>query len=357
MDANTLWEVLQQRAHIMNDGSGSAEETIRLLAQSRYLHRGVPQELGGAGGTLWDSVQAIAEVATYCLTSGFVFWCQRVFTEYLVYSPNTVLREALLPQVLSGEIAGATGLSNAMKHLAGLEPLRTRAELQDDAVVVDGFLPWASNLRRERFVLAVAAQVDDRRALVVAVPAHAEGVERSDDLPLLGLQSSETASVTLKRVRLGRFWTISNDAHSFLASVRPSFLLLQCGLGMGLSRAAMEQAYRSVQSARAVLVERLNALCAREQVLSEETRRMALSFEHSQMQLRRLFEVRIEWMRLAVEAVSLELEAVGGAGFLRGSETARRLREVAFLPVLTPSLTQLTLQLHTTATREVVSSA
>lgn len=352
MHTNALHEALRQSAHAMNEGDGSAEGAIRLLAQFGYLQRGVPAEFGGAGGTLGDAVEAIADVARYCLTSGFVFWCQRVFAEYLVHSPNAVLRESLLPQVLSGDIAGATGLSNAMKHLAGLEPLRTRAVLDGDTLTLDGFLPWASNLRPGRFVLAVAAQVDENRALVAAVPAQAEGVQRGEDLSLLGLQSSQTATVTLKGVRLSRAWLLSDDAHAFLPILRPNFLLLQCGLGMGVARAALEHAHAGVHGAREVLSDRLETLCAREQALTQETRRLALSRVGSGKLLRRLFEVRIEWMRLAVETVHLELEATGGAGFLADSHTARRLREVAFLPVLTPSLTQLAMQLHHTPTQE-----
>ncbi len=352
MTAEALREALRSSAHAMNEGTGSAEGAIRLLAEARYLHRGVPEELGGEGGTLWDAVQAIAEVAQYCLTSAFVFWCQRVFAEYLLHSPNAGLRESLLPGVLSGETAGATGLSNAMKHLAGLEPLRIHAVLDHDSVTLDGFLPWASNLRPGRFVIAVAAQMDENRAVVAAVPAQADGVQRGEDLQLLGLQSSQTATVTLKSVRLDRSWLLSEDAHTYLPCVRPSFLLLQCGLGMGLARAALDQAFAGVQKARGVLSARLDALCARQQALAEETRRMALRPVQSQGQLRRLFEVRIDWMRLAVEAVHLELEAAGGAGFLASSDTARRLREVAFLPVVTPSLTQLEMQLQTTPPEE-----
>ena len=44
-----------------------------------------------------------------------------------------------------------------------------------------------------------------------------------------------------------------------------------------------------------------------------------------------------------LEAVALELQAAGGRAYLRepGRDFARRSREAAFIPVITPSLVQL----------------
>lgn len=58
-----------------------------------------------------------------------------------------------------------------------------------------------------------------------------------------------------------------------------------------------------------------------------------------------LCKTRKQLTELAVDAVWLELEAAGGAGYVATSDTARRLREVAFLPVQSPSLVQLRMQL------------
>ncbi len=55
--------------------------------------------------------------------------------------------------------------------------------------------------------------------------------------------------------------------------------------------------------------------------------------------------VRLEAARLAVEAVALEAKAVGSRGYARGSETARRLREAAFLPIQAPTEVQLRAEL------------
>jgi alkylation response protein AidB-like acyl-CoA dehydrogenase len=349
MGADTFGARLAAAASAMNDGAGDAREALHLLAEHGALRHGVPQELGGAGDTLWQAVEAIAEVAQECLTTGFLFWCQRVFIEYLLHTPNHALRDALLPDMLSAQRAGATGLSNAMKHLGGLEPLRTTAVYRSGNVQLDGVLPWVSNLQPNRFVVAVAAQVDAQQAVVLAVPAEAQGVERGETFQLLGLQSSETAPVALRSVQLPRHWLLSEDAQTFLRTVRPGFLLLQCGLPMGIARRALQEASAKGKGAKAILAERIEQACARWQRLQQQTRRFALKSGVDGPALRQLFQTRIDWVALAINAVQLELEATGGVAYFRDSGTARRLREVTFLPVLTPSTAQLALQLKQTS--------
>jgi len=56
-----------------------------------------------------------------------------------------------------------------------------------------------------------------------------------------------------------------------------------------------------------------------------------------------LFSLRIHLAEIAAEAVQLELSAFGGRAYLSqpGQGFQRRLREVAFIPIITPSLVQL----------------
>jgi alkylation response protein AidB-like acyl-CoA dehydrogenase len=273
--AQTIREQLAASALAMNEGQGDARRALQLLAEHRYLHHGVPREMGGEGDTLWEAVQAIAEVSAECLTTAFLFWCQRVFIEYLLHTPNIDLRHTLLPEILDARRAGATGLSNAMKYLGGLEPLRTRAVLHEEEIQLDGHLPWASNLQVSRFVVAVAAQVDEHQAIVAAVPAEAQGVERSETFQLLGLQSSETASLTLRSVRLPYRWLLSDDAPAFLQRVRPGFLLLQCGLPMGIAQRALQEASTKMQGAKAILEQRVETACRQWHRLQRRTQRLA----------------------------------------------------------------------------------
>lgn len=346
---STIQLQFAERAGRLNDGVAESyvDESLSQIAREGWLGYGVPETLGGSGGGLLDAVEAIAKVSEECLTSGFVFWCQRAFIEYLVASDNTWLQAEILPQALQAELSGATGLSNAMKHLAGIEQLRLQARLDGETVTLNGFLPWSSNLRPQQFVVAVAAQTETGRSLVVAIPSDAEGLSRGEDLQLFGLQASWTSTLQLENVRLPHNWIISDDAQTFLPKIRPAFLLMQCGLGLGMARRSLQEIAQAINgSNESALLNRLQLntwTLARLEAKVWQLSRLN-TFDISQM--RQVFELRIALTRLAVNLVGLELEAKGGAAYLKPSGTARRLREVAFLPVLTPSLVQLETELH-----------
>ncbi len=340
-----LSQSLAANARGLNEGfpGYSVGDSLRRLADSGQLGLGVPPALGGNGGTLLDAVQAIATVAAECLTSGFVFWCHRTLIQYLVASPNTWLQQEILPSILRAERSGATGLSNAMKHLSGIEPLKVTARTSAEAITLNGFLPWASNLQPDNFVVAIAASRSQGEQWIIAVPHDAEGLERGEDLPLIGLRASWTSTLRFNQTRVSKQWLISNDAASFLTSVRPAFLLLQCGLCLGMIQRSLQVVDAGLQGAATVLLSRYSNTQAQFQALSQQTEILAsiAAPDFSLAQTRQLFEVRIALARLATQVVWLELEAKGGHAYLQGSDTERRLREVAFLPVLTPSIVQL----------------
>ncbi|MGI0491398.1 acyl-CoA dehydrogenase family protein [Alkalinema pantanalense CENA528] len=346
--------LLEQQANALDEGDStvSVGHSLSLIADAGWLGWGVPESLGGGGGTLLDAIEAIATVSGRCLTSGFVFWCQRAFIEYLVRTQNTGLQAEILPKVLRAEISGATGLSNAMKHLAGIEPLRLQAQRTAQSVTLTGFLPWVSNLQPNNFLVAVAAQVSPAEAIVVAIPSQTPGLQRGIDLQLLGLQASWTSTLKLDAVELSPQWIISDNAQSFLPQVRSSFILLQCGLSLGMVRRALQEIQAHLHPNIAILQPRIQYIQITLEQLETQLRSLSQLSVRSLLQERQIFEVRVALTRLAIDAVGLELEATGGMAYFKSSGTARRLREVGFLAVLTPSLVQLETELQRTVSGE-----
>src|SRR5690606_31412422 len=216
----------------------------------------VPVEKGGTGGDIVDGVAAIAAVAEESLAAAFILWGQRTYVEYLLQSPNRVLEAQQLANILDGKVAGATGLSNAMKFLAGLEPLQIVAKADGDDLVLNGKMPWVTNLRRDGFHVAAAVdRADGGPAMVVTVSHDDAGLVRSDDLQLMGMCSSDTAALTLTNVRISRERIFSENAAEWLPVVRPAFAGLQCGMSIGLARRALSEAGKIAGAGRSVLGE------------------------------------------------------------------------------------------------------
>lgn len=334
----TLELSLAERAGWLNDGvSGCCmEESLNLRADSGWLAYGVPESLGGDGGKLINVIEAIATVSEQCLTSGYVFWCQRVFIECLVNSSNRWLQDRILPEMLLAKCSGTTGL------VIGSEPPSIQASLEAETLILEGFLPWVSNLQPNNFVVACIAKQSQGEPFVIAVPSSAKGLRRGEDLQLLGLQASWTSSLDLNQINLSPQWILSKDANSFLSQIRPRLLLMQCGLSLGIARRSLSETLQSIDGINEdVLINRLRYGHLTLVNLEAQLRKLGILKAFNDAHLRQIYELRIALTRLALDSVWLELEAKGRTAYFKPSGTARRLREVAFLPILSPSLLQL----------------
>ena len=338
---------LDAQAKALDQGQCDPQLVLGQLASAQVLRVGVDEALGGSGGTVADAIETVAQVASHSLAAAFVFWGQRAFIEYLLQSPNAGLRERLLPALLSGELAGATGLSNAMKFLSGIEALQVKASPQAAGWSLDGRLHWVTNLRKGGFVVAAAIEEEGAAPFVLAIPDNAAGLGRSDDLQLMGLQSSNTAALSFEHVAISRDWLLHENAKQFLPAVRPAFLGLQCGMAIGLARRSLSEVEAHLHGARSLLSEALSVLKERLENTVRELKQGVLDGRFLS-QPAELFKLRIILAETAADAVQLELQASGGKAYLTayGAGFARRWRESAFVPIVTPSLVQLRAELH-----------
>lgn len=330
--------LLAEHADSLDSGAEHAAAVLPALGQAGLLRSAVPKALGGDGAPLSQAIEAIARVAQRSLAAAFVFWGQRAFIEYLVQGENPALRDQRLPALLAGEYAGATGLSNAMKYLSGIEALGLAAS---DGLI-DGRLPWLTNLRPQGFIAAAAVAGADGTPFIVALPHDRAGLRRSADLDLIALRGTYTAALNVQALHYSAADLIASDARRWLPGVRPAFLGLQCGLAIGLARASLATARLQGVAAKAVLGDAIDATQAE---LDRAVAALAAGVDDGRFVRAAvpLFELRIALVHVALQAVQLELQASGGRAYHRDQPLgfARRWREAAFLPIVTPSLTQL----------------
>ena len=338
---------LDAEAEALDLGHSDPQHVLSQLASANVLRVGINTQLGGTGGNLADALEVMANVASHSLASAFVFWGQRAFIEYLLHSPNSGLRERLLPPLLSGQLAGATGLSNAMKFLSGIESLQVRSRAEANGWALNGRLHWVTNLRKSGFVIAAAIEREEGGApFVLAIADALPGLQRSDDLELMGLQSSNTAALDFKDVQVNEQWLLHDNAKQFLPAVRPAFLGLQCGLSIGLARRSLQEAESHLQGPRSAL---LGLLHEQQAQLEAQVQALKAGLLDGRFLAdpAALFNIRIALAEATASAVQLELQASGGKAYLcaHGSAFARRWRESAFVPIVTPSLVQLRAEL------------
>jgi hypothetical protein len=203
-------------------------------------------------------------------------------------------------------------------------------------------MPWVTNLRPEGFHVAAAIDHKNGSAFIATLAHDDAGVVRSPDLSLMGMRSTNTAALTLTNVALPPYRILHHDARTWLPIVRPAFTGLQCGMSIGLARRSLEEAQKAGGHGRSVLSESISDLNQQlnraESGLFDGVR--SRMFESDAVSL---FELRIALAEIVSAAVGLELQATGGRAYLAeaGRDFARRWREAAFIPLITPSLVQL----------------
>ncbi|MBM4434697.1 MAG: acyl-CoA dehydrogenase [Chloroflexi bacterium] len=332
-----LTAYLEPRAPAVDTGRIATRELLPFA--QRFAPR--PRD-GRPNGDLLRLARLIASVASSDLSVAFSLWCHHMVLEYLTVATEGEARRELLPLLLRLERIGSTGLAPAMAHVVSGAALPVNARADESGLVLDGKVPWASNLFSPDFVLVTAAAVDgDARAVVLT--SDTEGLDVAPFPELVALQATASSSIRLTGARIRSDEIIATDLHAFVARVRPTFLVLQGSFCWGLARRALDEAGAAIDGT--------HVLAADVAQLEHRASTVATALEdaahRADRAIRALVALRLEAACLASDAVALELRALGSRAYVRRSSTARRLREAAFLPIQSPTEAQLRAELAT----------
>lgn len=320
------------RADAVDDHAADPFAVVRRLAGEGLIALGAP----GAPGTLADMVEVLRTLAGRCMASAFVAWSHRMAVEYLSRAGTDWLRRAVLPDLVAGTRPGSTALASAFRDHAGLAELGVTAAVEGSGWVLDGTVPWASNLAPEAVVVLAAREAGGRR-LLAAVPVATAGFEVRHLTDLLALGATRSGTLTLRAVHIDPDQVLDGDVADFLDGVRPTFLLLQTALCLGLADASLA----AVSTVPRVFRADHTSLVAQHHEVSERLATLAGAADPPDPATRPFVQLRHDAAEVAIRATHLELRLMGGRAYVRTSPTARRLREALFLPVQSPTEGQL----------------
>lgn len=325
------------------------QELAAAGAFSSHLH------LHGEPGDLGLSIQLIAEIARVCGATGFVAWCQAACGLYLEESGNSFLQGEWLARHIRGEGLGGTGLSNPIKAYAGIERLLLRATPEGQGYRLRGSLPWVSHLPLDGYCGVIAAVEGENATaagaeVMVLLPASAPGVERLPCPAFSGMEGTSTFALRLHDVWVEPEWIVARDAAAFLRTIRPSFVLLQCGLALGVIQGAIDSIRAVAGPAGHVngyLDDQPETLAAELQELRQRVLALAGTPHNPDTAYRlAVLEVRAQGSELSLRAAQAALLHQGARGYLASSAVQRRVRESHFVAIVTPALKQLRKEIH-----------
>jgi alkylation response protein AidB-like acyl-CoA dehydrogenase len=218
------------------------EDVMRALGEAGAYRQHLSGLSDGGGIDVLAAAEAMAAVAETCLTTAFCVWCQDAFAWYLENTTNQQLRETLRADVGAGRVLGGTGLSNPMKAVSEIEPLRLKGERVEGGYIVRGNIPYISNLGADHY-FGLVFSVENRLVMALA-SCDMENVRTRQDAHFCALEGTRTWNISLRNVFVPDSQVLADPAEEFLPRIRPGFILLQVGLGIGVMRDAAAEMRR-----------------------------------------------------------------------------------------------------------------
>lgn len=330
------------------------EEVLRKLGKVDAFRHHLPGARADGEHDMGAAIQAMATVSHECLSTGFATWCQDTCAWYLQNAENSAVRDAWLPKVSSGEVLAGTGMSNTMKAFAGIEELRLKGRKIDGGYIVNGSLPWVSNLGEDHvFGTLFELEGAHGRSVMALVDCASEGFSLRLSAHFTALEGTRTFACIFDNVFIPDAMIIDHDGAGFLRRSRAGIVLLQFGMGVGNIQSCIDLC-RDVEP----LLGHVNCyLDDRPDELQEELddavdAALALAedpFETSDEFFREILQLRLAAGELAIRASQSAMMHTGAKGYLRSAPAQRKLRESYFIAIVTPAIKHLRKELDTMA--------
>lgn len=292
----------------------------------------------------------IMAAGRHCGSTAFLAWCQSASAWYLASAPEAAPRQRYLADVLAGNLLAGSGMSNFLKHFAGIEKIRLNARAVEGGYQIDGILPWVSNLDHGHLLLTAAA-VEDGRYIMFAMPTDAPGLELHPCPDFSGMEGTNTWNVRMKDVSVSAENVLAQPDQfgAFINHVKSGLILTQVGMGLGIMAGSLctldsdRTTSRSVNQFLDTDAEEIRKALTRLQTEAFALAPSVLQGTAPQLSVLRLRAQVSEWTLRATQSTALH---VGARGYLMRHPAQRRLREALFVAIVTPALKHLRKEIH-----------
>jgi alkylation response protein AidB-like acyl-CoA dehydrogenase len=301
------------------------------------------------GQNFAHAIEAMSICGAVCGSTGFMMWCHDVCGLYMEQSANPALTGSALDRHAWAHTLGGTGMSNPMKTFAGIETLLLRARREGSGYRISGTLPWVSHIGPDHYLGAVCAVQDSSgqstHEVMFLLDCSAPGVTLKHCPTFSGMEGTSTWAVALKDVWVGEDRIIADPVRPFIGRIRASFVLLQTGMGLGVTRgsiASMHDVEGQLGKVNQFLDDRPDDLQAELDELTARIMHLAATpFETDTEFLIDVLDSRAQVSELSLRAAQSALLHQGARGYLMSAAPQRRIRESHFVAIVTPAIKHL----------------
>jgi hypothetical protein len=325
-------------------------EVFRTLGRAGLLSLPYPEEYGGGGQPYEVYLQALEEIAAVWASVG-VGVSVHALSCFGLYTRGTEeQKQALLPDLLSGELLGAYALSEP--H-AGSDPaaMTTKAVRDGDDYVLTGTKAWITHGGHADFYKVMARTSDPSTGSgsrggisCFLVPADAEGLSADPPERKMGLTGSATTTLRLERVRVAADRRLGEEGEGLrialegLDSGRLGIAAVATGLAQGALDHAVAYAKERETFGRRIIDHQGLAFVLADMAAAVESAR-AVTLHAARLRDRGLpfgKEASIAKLVATDNAMKVTTDAVqvlGGYGYTRDFPVERFMREAKVMQI------------------------
>jgi acyl-CoA dehydrogenase len=174
-------------------------ENLRVLAEHGFCGTFIPEEYGGAGLALFDTVIVMEQVARACANTAILLSTTDGATPRSILHLGTEeQKRRWLPRLCSGESVAAIAMSEPGAG-SDLQAIRTTALKDGNGYRINGAKTFISNGQIADFVIVVAKTDPSKGgkgvSLLVVETDQAEGFRRGQALDKIGLDAQDTSEL------------------------------------------------------------------------------------------------------------------------------------------------------------------
>jgi alkylation response protein AidB-like acyl-CoA dehydrogenase len=317
-------------------------EIVRLAGAQGLTAMTVPTEWGGAGRDFVSYALAIEEIARVSATVAVILVVSNsLVAEVVSHAGTPEQKDRWLRPLAAGTLVGAFALSEEHAGSDAANQRTSATPAPGGGFHLDGGKAWVANADAADLVIVIAAtslRQGERGMTAFLVPRDAPGLSASPVLDSLGVRGLGCCNLDLRRVLVAEDAVLGDRDEGFktalwaLDAARVAIAAQALGIGAAALAAALAHA-----RARQTFGKPIGSYQAVQWMLAD----MATELDAARMLTLKAAGLRDRQPRISVEAAMAKLQAseaahraadkalqiLASAGYLRGSDVERYLRD------------------------------
>jgi butyryl-CoA dehydrogenase len=339
-------KVVPVRAELDEKGE-FPHEIMKVCAESDLFGLHIPEEYGGFGGGIFESVLAIEELSKACIGVSVSFAGSALGAYPILLLGSDEQKKKYLPDIASGKKLGAFGLTeaNAGSDAGGIQ---TTASLEGNEYVINGTKQWITN-GGEADIYTIIAMTDknkgSRGASCFIVEKGTTGFSFGKKEDKMGIRASATRELVFEDCKVPKENIISKEGMGFIAAMktldksRPGIAAQGVGLAQSALDEAVNYARKRIQFGKPIIsFQAIQHMLADMAVQTEAARALTYAVSKfidsnpknisKESAFSKLYASDVA-MKVAVDAV----QVFGGYGFMKEYPVEKMMRDAKILQI------------------------